>query len=158
MGRLPSILAHLLFLPRAARLIHRARLRCFLPRRTHSAFSGRGSHWTAPFLSAADRSALWSSGPRVSAFAYIATEDENSAAMTGNVAQLCSPPLTRNWEDKWEASRGGIRHGSSAVDLDLRRRWEQEGSSHSFIKPLGGSRICASGETTPGEPVIPRRA
>jgi hypothetical protein len=90
--------------------------------------------------------ALWSSGPRVSAFAYIATEDENSAAMTGNVAQLCSPPLTRNWEDKWEASRGGIRHGSSAVDLDLRRRWEQEGSSHSFIKPLGlFAYLCLGG-------------
>jgi hypothetical protein len=42
------------------------------------------------FPLAADRSALWSSGPRVSAFTYIATDGENSAAMTGNVAQLCS--------------------------------------------------------------------
>jgi hypothetical protein len=42
------------------------------------------------FPLAADRSALWSLGPRVSAFTYIATDGENSAAMTGNVAQLRS--------------------------------------------------------------------
>jgi hypothetical protein len=42
--------------------------------------SGPGQRFS---LSAADRSALWSSGPRVSMVVHIATEGENSAAMTG---------------------------------------------------------------------------